>query len=193
MQQIEPSQQPRRDAKLPVITGAAAKNAGDADADLDEEGAPSSSALPPPSGRAKTAAASRAGTLTIPAQQRVRTGAELGKAGAAANSFSQCCMVALGRCMQSDEHDIALKFVLQGQQQEQQGVVEGRPRLVKHSPRVKRLQQGSHRWRPSLRPNHSHVFKTYRQRVVSSPDRHMLRRLCAGERGRCFKACSAAP
>ena len=38
MQQIEPSHQPRRDAKLPVITGAAAKNAGDADADLDEEG-----------------------------------------------------------------------------------------------------------------------------------------------------------
>ena len=64
MQQIEPSHQPRRDAKLPVITGAAAKNAGDADADLDEEGAPSSSALPPPSGQAKTAAASRAGKTT---------------------------------------------------------------------------------------------------------------------------------
>ncbi len=29
--------------------------------------------------------------------------------------------------------------------------------------------------------------------LVSSPDRYMLRHLYAGERGGCFKACSAAP
>lgn len=64
----EPSQPRRGNLKLPVITGAAARNADDADAELDGgegEGGPSSSALPPPSGRARTASASRAGDYSI--------------------------------------------------------------------------------------------------------------------------------
>ena len=64
----EPSQPRRGNLKLPVITGAAARNADDADAELDGgegEGEPSSSALPPPSGRARTASASRAGHYSI--------------------------------------------------------------------------------------------------------------------------------
>ena len=44
--------------KLPAITGAATRNAGDADAELDEDAGPSSSAMIP---RAKPGAASRAG------------------------------------------------------------------------------------------------------------------------------------
>ena len=64
----EPSQPRRGDLKLPVIMGAAARNADDADAELDGgegEGAPSSSALPPSSGRARTASASRAGDYSL--------------------------------------------------------------------------------------------------------------------------------
>ena len=64
----EPGHPRRSNLKLPVITGAAARNADDADAELDGgdgEGAPSSSALPPPSGHARTAAASRAGDYSI--------------------------------------------------------------------------------------------------------------------------------
>ena len=56
--QAEPSQLRRKDVKLPAITGAAARNAGDADAELDEDAGPSSSAMDV---RAKPGAASRAG------------------------------------------------------------------------------------------------------------------------------------
>ena len=58
--QAEPSQLRRKDVKLPTITGAATRNAGDADAELDEDG-PSLSAVLPPASRAKSGAASRAG------------------------------------------------------------------------------------------------------------------------------------
>ena len=56
--QAEPSQLRRKDVKLPAITGAAARNAGDVDAELDEDAGPSFSAM---GIRAKPGAASRAG------------------------------------------------------------------------------------------------------------------------------------
>ena len=63
--QAEPSQLRRKDAKLPAITGAAARNAGDADAELDEDAGPSSSAMLPPAGRAKPGAAFRTGDRVL--------------------------------------------------------------------------------------------------------------------------------
>ena len=59
--QAEPSQLRRKDVKLPIITGAAARNAGDADAELDEDAGPSSSAMLPHASHAKPGAAFRAG------------------------------------------------------------------------------------------------------------------------------------
>ncbi|CAK0786238.1 hypothetical protein CVIRNUC_009451 [Coccomyxa viridis] len=75
--QAEPSQLRRKDVKLPAITGAATRNAGDADAELDEDG-PSSSAVLPPASRAKSGAASRAGSN--PGAGRGRRQATLGEA-----------------------------------------------------------------------------------------------------------------